>query len=764
VVSLGNGQPIRRGFGQVSQTVVGEPIGAFWVRRTAGIFQSAADVQNWKNANGQVIQPGAQPGDLKFIDQNNDGQINDGDRTTAGSPIPKLITGLFLDSRYRAFDVGLNLRGNFGGKIFNVVKFQTSTAGDFRNLRGDLDPSTATRITSDPRLVAGQTGQGSNGDFASDRWIESGDFVRVQNLVFGYTLPEGVTQRLRFAGANRPRVYLNVQNLATFTPLLRLRPRGVGLRQPARARHRRRAHLPEPAHGLVRLRPALLSPGPAHTPPDPSMRFRFILRRTAAALLGAAGLGAAGCQNDVNVTDPNAPPAGTFGLTANEANASVTAAYAGLLQLGTFQRWQAFTYDLRSDNSTSRSPNPLIPALGAFNFPGGYDAEININTWVDSYRFVARTNTAIASMERATFDPALKARYQGEAKFLRGLGYFHLLTVFGGNIPLLTAPATTTDRPASSDSATVYAQIERDLSEAAAALPVQTTAQSGGRATKGAAQGPARQGAAAAAQVERRGRDARARRERADGRVRARGRLRPLFRQEGNQSAETLFEVQMGSPQTCVPGVGVCGLNIARMVGPCGIGFCDTEPTRWFFNEFFRERTTTGALDPRLDATIFYYKGDTTTLFNRTWRDRYGSDTTRIFWKKYSEYYLPGTLEQSWEAQINYKVVRYADVLLMYAEALNEQGQSAAAVPFVNRVRNRARLANYAGPVTVAAVRAEILRQRVLEFGLEMQRWLDIRRQNLDADLATLRSNDSDFNSYRPASRRCCRCRRARST
>jgi hypothetical protein len=480
------------------------------------------------------------------------------------------------------------------------------------------------------------------------------------------------------------------------------------------------------------------------------MRFRSLFRRTAAALLGAAGLGAAGCKNDVNVTDPNAPPAGTFGLTANEANASVTAAYAGLLQLGTFQRWQAFTYDLRSDNSTSRSPNPLIPALGAFNFPGGYDAEININTWVDSYRFVARTNTAIASMERATFDPALKARYQGEAKFLRGLGYFHLLTVFGGNIPLLTAPATTTDRPASSDSATIYAQIEKDLTEAAAALPVQTIAQSGGRATKGAAQGllgkvqlQQRKWATAAATLA----------PVVNGQMGAyvlEADYARLFRQEGNQSAETLFEVQMGSPQTCVPGVGVCGLNIARMVGPCGIGFCDTEPTRWFFNEFFRERTTTGALDPRLDATIFYYKGDTTTLFNRTWRDRYGSDTTRIFWKKYSEYYLPGTLEQSWEAQINYKVVRYADVLLMYAEALNEQGQSAAAVPFVNRVRNRARLANYAGPVTVAAVRAEILRQRVLEFGLEMQRWLDIRRQNLDADLATLRSNDSDFNSYRP--------------
>ena len=479
------------------------------------------------------------------------------------------------------------------------------------------------------------------------------------------------------------------------------------------------------------------------------MRLRPFVRRAAAALLGAAGLGAAGCKNDVNVTDPNAPPAGTFGQSASEANAAVTAAYAGLLQLGTFQRWQAFTYDSRSDLGTSRSPRADFQRIAFFEYPAGYDAEINNNTWNQSYVLVSRANQVIAYVDRASFDPALKARYVGEGKFLRGLAYFHLLNVFGGNIPLLTAPAATTDRPPSSDSAAVYAQIEQDLTDAAAGLPVQTLAQSGGRATKGAAQGllgkvqlQQRKWAAAATTLA----------PIVNGQAGAYA-LEPdygrLFRQEGNQSAETLFEVQMGNPQTC--SVGVCGLNIIRMIGPCGIGFCDGEPTRWYFNEFFRERTTAGGLDPRLDATIFYYKGDTTTLFNRTWKDRYGNDTTRIYWKKYSEYYVPGTTEQSWEAQINYKVVRYADVLLMYAEALNEQGQSAQAVPYVNQVRRRAQLADYAGPVTPEAVRQEILRQRYLEFGLETQRWLDIRRQNLlVTDLATLKAHDGDFNTFKP--------------
>jgi hypothetical protein len=100
-------------------------------------------------------------------------------------------------------------------------------------------------------------------------------------------------------------------------------------------------------------------------------------------------------------------------------------------------------------------------------------------------------------------------------------------------------------------------------------------------------------------------------------------------------------------------------------------------------------------VDPRLDATLFYYRGPTTPVFNRTWAQRAAGDpnspyrdTTRLFFKKYGEYYT-GLVESTWEAPINYKVLRYADVLLMYAEALNEQGQTGAAAPFVNQVRAR---------------------------------------------------------------------------
>ena len=231
VVSLGNGgQPIRAGIEGVARTVVGEPIGSFYVRRTAGIFQTPEDVTNWKNAAGQVIQPGAKPGDLRFVDLNNDGRISDDDRTTVGSPLPTLTSGLFIDTRWKAFDVGLNLRGAFGNKIYNAVKLATERTVGLGNVRAGYSPwSETNRNTSTPRAVFGDA---TNGDPATDRWIEDGDFVRIQNVVLGYTLPATMIQRARLGGLRSPRVYVNLQNLYTFTKYSGFDPEVLGFGDP----------------------------------------------------------------------------------------------------------------------------------------------------------------------------------------------------------------------------------------------------------------------------------------------------------------------------------------------------------------------------------------------------------------------------------------------------------------------------------------------------------------------------------------------------
>src|SRR5438270_1868929 len=109
VVALGNGgEPIVAGPFGVARTAVGSPIGTFWVLQTDGIFQNAAEVQ-------ASAQPGAKPGDVRYVDRNGDGQINLDDRYAAGSAIPDVTAGLFVDGRYRRFDFTISLRGSAGG-------------------------------------------------------------------------------------------------------------------------------------------------------------------------------------------------------------------------------------------------------------------------------------------------------------------------------------------------------------------------------------------------------------------------------------------------------------------------------------------------------------------------------------------------------------------------------------------------------------------------------------------------------------------------
>lgn len=472
------------------------------------------------------------------------------------------------------------------------------------------------------------------------------------------------------------------------------------------------------------------------------MRFRTLLP---ALLLGA---GVAGCKSDLNVTNPNQLNSQTFWTTPADALLGVNAIYNGLLQLGTYLRWQGFTYDIRSDIGYSPSPWTDLANFNKFTF-ATYDFDVNHDTWNDTYRTIFRANQVIANVPSINMDATLRSRYVGEAKFLRGLLYFHLITLYGGNIPLITTPPLPGDRPPSADSAKVWAQIQTDLTDAAASLPASYSATSDvGRATSGAAKAllgkvllQQRKWAEAAtpllAVIQSNQYD-----------------LDPdysrNFTAAGKNNIESIFEVQVGNP-TLAGSQGIYGLNMSKMIGPCGPSFCDGRPTPWYFSQFFQQQTTTGQVDPRLDATIFWNKPGGMDVYGVPFATRYANNLANktpdtLFFKKYGEYYLPGG-DQSWDASINYKVLRFADVLLMYAEALNEQNQPTAALPYINRVRARVNLAPLAGQ-TQAQLRDAILHERLLEFGMEGQRWLDLGRQNLFADLATLRAHDPEFNFF----------------
>jgi len=218
VTALGNGgQPIFSGFSNVSRTTVGGSIGEFFLVRTDGIFQSDAEVQAHRNSKGVLIQPNARPGDVRFVDFDDNGTIDPEDRQVVGSPIPELEGGMHLNATFRRFNFGLALRGSYGAEVFNVARYWNERGDENHNFRADYDPWRPDNTdTEDPRLVFGAEGA-SNARTYSDRWMEDGSYLRLQNLVIGYALPASLTQRLGVGLGERTRIYLNVQNVHTFT-------------------------------------------------------------------------------------------------------------------------------------------------------------------------------------------------------------------------------------------------------------------------------------------------------------------------------------------------------------------------------------------------------------------------------------------------------------------------------------------------------------------------------------------------------------------
>ncbi len=184
----------------------GFPIGYFHGFVTDGIFQSQAEIDN-----SPVVQAGARPGDLRFVDVNGDGVINfsnNSDKTQIGSPIPDFTLGLNLNYRYKAFDVSTNLYAAIGQEIIRNYERQQPYAN---MLDYTIGRWTGNGSSNDvPRLTTSLT----RNTVFSDFFVEKGDFLRVRNLQMGYTLSESLTERL---GARKVRMYLSGNNLFTLT-------------------------------------------------------------------------------------------------------------------------------------------------------------------------------------------------------------------------------------------------------------------------------------------------------------------------------------------------------------------------------------------------------------------------------------------------------------------------------------------------------------------------------------------------------------------
>ena len=208
------------GFGQsgILYAEIGTPMGVFYGVRTAGIFQTQAQVDAYVNSTGGKIQPNAVPGDIIFVDESGDGIISDADRVQIGAPFPDFTGGLNLNAEMYGFDLNLFLYAALGQEIFDATRRYDMNGTNYRadwldRWTGEGTSNYYPRVTFVDNNVNMKT--------VSDFFIHDGSFVRLRNITLGYTLPKKVTD---FIKISKLRLYVSSENLLTFTKYLGFDP------------------------------------------------------------------------------------------------------------------------------------------------------------------------------------------------------------------------------------------------------------------------------------------------------------------------------------------------------------------------------------------------------------------------------------------------------------------------------------------------------------------------------------------------------------
>ncbi|WP_324675871.1 RagB/SusD family nutrient uptake outer membrane protein [Hymenobacter sp. GOD-10R] len=426
-----------------------------------------------------------------------------------------------------------------------------------------------------------------------------------------------------------------------------------------------------------------------------------------AGLLGLGLLSTTSCNKEfIDLNDPTRIPT-TEGYTDSLSILNgVTAAYAGLQDVygksGSNNGLFVFA-EVPSDNSTSVISGQNI---NEFDFFTVTSTNLRLQSqWTVTYRTIARCNVVLNRAPAVKLTAAIRNRYYAEVRFVRALSYFNAVQIWG-DVPLVTSEIATIPNAyqfGRTAAAQVYAQIEEDLRFAADNLPVTQTTANLGRATKGAAQGllgkvyltqkKYPEAAAVLKQV-------------IDANTYAlQASYANVFSITNEMNNEILFAVRYSKG-----GLGV-GSPFANYfaVTPALVGNVGTsDQFNTIHPDLVAAFTASGTADTRAAAS-------------------YGSTPlggqTVYYTKKYAD-----TPTSSLDAENDWIVLRYADVLLLYAEALNEQGTTAQAVPFVNRVRTRAGVPSLATTLSQADLRLAIENERRLELNMEGQRWFDLVR------------------------------------
>lgn len=475
----------------------------------------------------------------------------------------------------------------------------------------------------------------------------------------------------------------------------------------------------------------------------------------------------------VDVDNPNSITKKNFWLTETDAEYGVNAIYNMFYKPGTYARWLWFRHDLTSDEGFSQSPWAELKEWTQFRYNNYNFAEGNAVTYSECYQAIFRANQVLAYVPAIQFaDEQKKNRLLGQAYFLRGLYYYNLAVLWGtGNksLPVVLEPSTPDMQPEGHTETEVFMQAISDFTAAQNVLPAVWQGADKGRATKGAALAFR---AKCYMQLHKWNE--------------ARTDLQWLVEGEGKSyynlvqnygdnfsdrtenNIESVFEIQYSSANPAPAGDGVndvnpnLGLHRGQFFAPPGIGWNDGELRPWLVTELKREKNISNGNDIRLKYTAFYQGmeadfTDNNLVYrlvsnNALWQQ--SNWNGRVFFRKYAsyergfdDYYNP----------INVRVIRFADVLLMYAECIAESGGDlSAAVACVDRVRARVNMPSLSVNYFTATTGTDrflkrLQMERVLELSTEGHRWADLKRWGLldnQAGIDELKQRDADFNNF----------------
>ncbi|HEU4555295.1 MAG TPA: RagB/SusD family nutrient uptake outer membrane protein [Chitinophaga sp.] len=473
------------------------------------------------------------------------------------------------------------------------------------------------------------------------------------------------------------------------------------------------------------------------------MKKIFLVSATAVALL------AAGCKSKLDIPNPNTPTINNYWKTAKDALDGVNTLYSTYHRVG-LCRNQFFIDVVRSDEGYSTSPNATL----VNNFDKFIITDYNLfetrSLWQDCYIGINRANQVLDNVPAIDMDETTKQQYLGEAKFMRGLFYYYLAQ-YWGNVPLQLKTPVPDDHPATSPQAEVWAQVEKDLSEAAPVLPIRYDDNNRGRATRGAAYALLGK---AYMQEHKYQQAADAFKWFFEGEGNGVYSLMPDYRDNfvitSENNAESVFEFQFAVNPTDNHDDDTdpnntdnlnYGSSLPPFFAPRPIGFTDGQARRWVVHEFLMEKTAANQRDPRLAASFLYDSTDErgpdfTLVYGKTFSSLgYSTDpaavpnTQDVYFRKMLNDFTDNV--ESFHSGNNYRYIRFADVLLLYAEALNNLSRATEAYKYVDMVRERAglqKLSVVKPGLSGDAFLAQLKHERITELSGEGHRWEDLAR------------------------------------